>query len=265
MKISYKNATLTLPETLEDFDFYKNKGFIVYEKHDILDEKTIEQLSVELYEIKKFNKKYEGLGGKSKFSINGGNIKEIESKALLAVCRIFLDKKFFRWFKKTHLIYFQSGIPVYIENPQSYLTRFLILISKNLKLPLSYYYTEIEYSSINLGEYIPPHTDSNKKRLSFVFYVWPKNKNYEENEKIALGTIFWKPREGALSPLKRFNCQLLRCDEEKKFYKDHDVMHISKYENNKIAGFVKNDSSWHSVAVNKIGDRRALVINVWEK
>ena len=42
-------------------------------------------------------------------------------------------------------------------------------VCNSLKLPITAYYTEIEYSSIKQGGYIPPHTDSLKKRLALFF------------------------------------------------------------------------------------------------
>ena len=62
------------------------------------------------------------------------------------------------------------------------------------------FYTEVEYSSIKKDSFIPPHTDSYQKRLSFVYYLPSKNINLTENMQQSLGTVFWKPKLSAKIP-----------------------------------------------------------------
>lgn len=52
---------------------------------------------------------------------------------------------------------------------------------------------------------------------------------------------------------------------KKNFYENYEIFHISAFEPNKVAGFIKSDISWHSVEkFNFEYDRRAKVINIYE-
>ena len=136
---------------------------------------------------------------------------------------------------------------------------------KILRLPISLFYTEIDYSSITNGGYIPPHTDDKRKRLSIVFYLPDTGSQLSYEMKKQLGTVFWKPRKKVVSEIKRFDSTFLKDKEKKNFYENYEIFHISTFEPNKVTGFVKSDISWHSVEkFNFEYDRRAIVINVYE-
>jgi len=133
-----------------------------------------------------------------------------------------------------------------------------------IPIPLGFYYTEVEYSSLLKGAFIPPHTDNKKKRLSFVFYL-PLECELSETDKIKLGTVFWRPKKTATSPLKKFDSGFLKGDELSRFYEDYEVLKVATYDVNKAACFIKSDNSWHSVEENTLNyDRRAIVINIYE-
>ena len=154
---------------------------------------------------------------------------------------------------------------IYFVRRKNIFFRIFNRLSKILRLPISVFYTEIEYSSITTGGYIPPHTDFYTKRLSFVFYLPDMNKDFTSEMKKQLGTTFWKAKKTAVSPIKRFSSTFLEGKEKKDFYKDYEPFHTSTYEPNKIAGFIKSDNSWHSVKKFDFDyDRRAIVINVYE-
>lgn len=266
MSIEVSGLLLNLPENLEDADIYRDAPFVIFEKSNFLDADVYDRLVDEIYSASDFDYIFTGKGEKQKFSVNGSNLYKVSNPTLKKLCEALLSDEFYNWFSTTHLPYFESyKIKIHIRKPSSMIFRIIKKIRNILKLPISFYYTEIEYSSIGKDSYIPPHTDAPKKRLSFVYYLPSKNIELTDEMKRTLGTTFWGAKETAENPLRRFDCRLLEGDELKQFYQDYLVIHTGEYAPNKIAGFIKSDNSWHSVEENKYNyDRRAIVINVWE-
>lgn len=267
MKISYNEVSITLEDSLKEFDFYDDTHFILFEKDNLLDLNTYHKLKQEIYEMNHFDYIFKNKGEKKKFTVNGNNINELRDGVFKDFCNIFLKISFFKWFKKTHLPYFElkKKLYFYIKKPKSYFFIFLRKIRDLTKLPIIFYHTDIEYSSITMNGYIPPHTDAKNKRLSFVYYI-PSEKS-ELNNLIQkdLGTVYWKPKLKNHKSLNRFDCALLTDTEREQFYQNYEPFHISKYEPNKFSGFIKSDNTWHTVEnIRHDCDRRAIVINIWE-
>ena len=224
--------------------------------------KMIESICNEIY--KKFV--FSGKGDKMKRSINGSNVKFLEAGTLKDFCVALLGGQFFNWFRRTHLSHFKTKkVALRICKPKSMLARVLRWTSSHPFVPVSFYYTEIEYSSIKCGSFIPPHTDSAKKRLSFVFYLPDPSRTLNSEERLALGTVFWKPKNNIHKPLRRFDCRLLDGAERARFFEEYEPCKVASYEPNSFCGFIKTDMSWHTVnSFENDYDRRAIVINVWE-
>ena len=238
--------------------FLKKKNFI--------DELSYKKLVKEIYTYRDFQRTFSGSGDKKSNTIHGSNLFTLNEGTFKDFCSAILHKNFFQWFKKTHLPFFNTKFfKIYFVRRKNIFFRIFNRLSKILRLPISVFYTEIEYSSITTGGYIPPHTDFYTKRLSFVFYLPDMNKDFTSEMKKQLGTTFWKAKKTAVSPIKRFSSTFLEGKEKKDFYKDYEPFHTSTYEPNKIAGFIKSDNSWHSVKKFDFDyDRRAIVINVYE-
>jgi hypothetical protein len=266
MIIKKNGIELMLHEKLENCDEFIKNPIIIFKISNFLDENSYKNLVEEIYSISEFNKPFTGKGEKAINTINGSNINKIKNSTLKNFCKIILSKNFYLWFKQTHLLYYdKKNFQIYIQTYQNFFWRVFNKINKYLKFPLTIYYTEIEYSSIKMGGFIPPHTDNKNKRLSLVYYL-PK-KNYELNEamKKNLGTVFWRAQSTAVAPIKRFDCGLLDGEERDDFYASYEPLHIFKYEPNQIVGFIKSDISWHSVEKFEFDyDRRAIVINIYE-
>ena len=256
-----------LGKSLKDLDNYRDNPFIVFEKNDFLENKEYLNLVNEIYVLNDFEKFSEGMGGKKKRSINGNNIENLKKGIFKDFCSFFLSKKFYIWFTKTHLPFFKNTnkYKIYILKPRNLFFRLIKKFSRTFKIPVSFYFTEIEYSSIKKGGFIPPHTDSKNKRLSFVYYLLRNNNEISEEQKKSLGTVFWKPLLSCKKPLNRFDCALLEGQEKKEFYKNYEPFYVASYVQNKFVGFIKSDNTWHTVEpFNFHYDRRAIVINVWE-
>lgn len=206
-------------------------------------------------------------GRRKKSSINGSNVDNLKDGIFKQFCISCLSFEFFEWFEKTHLKHFKflKTKYLYARNPKSFVVRVTNKLIKFFNIPFCFFYTEIQHSSIKQNGFIPPHTDSGKKRLSLVYYLPATNIELSEDMKSSLGTVFWRPKSSAVDPIRRFDCDLLISKERDSFYADYEPFHISKYEPNKFAGFIKSDNSWHTV--NKFNfpyDRRAIVINIWQ-
>ncbi len=265
MILKENNLEVYLSDKLIDSSFYTESPFIIFEKSPFIDVPSYKRLLKEIYSLNDFNYTLKGKGEKKKRSVNLSNVNELADGTFKDFCLAILSADFYNWFKNTHLPHFNKKIfNVRVTNPNHILIRLLRKFSNLINLPFGAYYTEVEYSSLCKNSFIPPHTDARNKRLSFVFYL-PSEKKISKEQKSALGTVFWKPKNSSSAPLRRFDCNLLDGKESKKFYKDYEVAKVAKYEPNKVACFIKSDNSWHTVEKIKFDyDRRAIVINVWQ-
>ena len=265
MFLEKKSIRIELPDTLEKFDYCSKIPFYHFIKKRFIDADSYKKIASEIHNFDAFDYVFAGKGEKSKRSINGSNVLRLPEGVFKNFCTLIIDKEFYKWFKKTHMPHFRNRwLNIYTKNPRSLYWRIYARLSKFLKLPLSVFYTEIEYSSIKTGGFIPPHTDSMKKRLSFVLYLPDPNLRLTHEMKRKLGTVFWDPKDHTISPIDRFDCSLLMGEERSRFYRDYKEKFVADYEPNSMVGFIKSSKSWHSVEPwSFIYDRRAIVINVW--
>mgnify|MGYP006087841429 CR=1 FL=1 len=98
------------------------------------------------------------------------------------------------------------------------------------------------FSRIFKQKSILPHTDIPSKFLSMIYYF--PDELWSENE--GGNTVFWKSIKNK-NKWKNWENRHLKEDEYENFKADHSILHESKYQQNKLVGFVKNDISWHSV------------------
>ena len=125
----------------------------------------------------------------------------------------------------------------------------------------------INYNSIRLGFefsiikkdcFIPPHCDTENKLLSLMIY-FPLNESYEN-----LGTNFYSKKEDSKLNLDTWESKYLEKENFKAFYDNYEIFYKSKFEENKLVGFIKNDKSWHDVSeFQKNLTRKSLNINLY--
>jgi hypothetical protein len=129
---------------------------------------------------------------------------------------------------------------------------------------------ETAFSARGNNSNIPPHTDAGGKILSLLLYF--PEEGWSENNKGQ--TLFFASKNGRKGGNRKWrklgkintsvNTSLLR----KSFYDGFSVFKKSKYIPNMLAGFVKNDYSWHSlndVHCEKGSYRKVFMINIKAK
>ncbi len=254
---------VNLPDRLENASFFLDDPFHIFEIENFVDDAFYGALVADVAARQHFDRVFTGKGDKKKFSLGGHNIAEAEDCPFKTFVSFFLSQDFFDWFVQTHLPHFEvKGDPVHVYDKTDPAMMVAVEARNPQTATQSFYNTEVHYSSMTKGGFIPPHTDSPKKRLSLVYYLpdTPVPDAMAEN----LGTVFYKPSRGKKS-WQRFQSGLLNDKATKKFEDKHEPAHITKFRPNTCAGFIKNDVSWHAVAPNQYDyDRRAIVINILE-
>ncbi len=257
------NFEVNLPATLQQASFYTEDPFTIFELENFVDDAFYADLVADVAKRQDFDRVFTGKGDKKKFSLGGHNIADMEDCPFKTFVTFFLSQSFFDWFAKTHLPHFEvkgKAVHVYDKTDPDMIAK---VENRDPETATeTFYNTEVHYSSIQTGGFIPPHTDSPKKRLSLVFYLPsdPVDPAMAEN----LGTVFYKPSKGKTS-WQRFQSGLLNEKATAKFHDKHTPAHITKFRPNTCAGFIKSDVSWHAVAPNAYDyDRRAIVINILE-
>jgi hypothetical protein len=97
-----------------------------------------------------------------------------------------------------------------------------------------------------------------------MIYFPPKKKIDSSEDYLDLGTNFYDKRFNAKKNLDIWQSKYLDKEGSKTFYDNYKVFYKSKFEENKLVGFIKNDKSWHDVSVfNQDLLRKSLNINLY--
>lgn len=120
-----------------------------------------------------------------------------------------------------------------------------------------------EFSYMENGAYIRPHTDSKNKVISMIFYFADPEIDWS---KYSCGTSFFKLNEGARSEFKSWDSVHLESQMLKDFYDQSSVFHRSEFKPNKFLLFIKSDISWHEVKPMQLPEnitRKAFIVNIF--
>lgn len=258
---------IKLPKNFNGFEIYKNNPFTIFEKKNIFSEEIYNQLYNEFPNENYFESKH-SLGLKKYFNNKSKNFYDFINSSDVWLnfynylnsesftCSIFNlcqnDLLLIGERKKIRNISFQKEIH------NNVISRVL----RRLKKSLGTYEIRIgfEFSILKNGAFIPPHNDTENKLISLMFYFPGEN----QNEKKELGTNFYKIKAG-YEEMNLWKGDMLDSEKSKDFFKSHKVFHNSKFERNKIVGFLKSKFSWHDVSI--IGDnfktRKSVNINLY--
>jgi len=263
------NITVSLPDHLQDFSYYSAEHVIVYVQNDFLEAKSYETLVSELealfdrasFKATRENKMWYRVQGHQKLPAN-------LPRSVRSFCSLFRSRRFRKWFLNTHEGFFERGCLKSVF-PRTRLTMRLALhVNKVARRSFGFklwnvYSSSVEFSFLPEGGAVPPHTDSAQKRLALVFFT-PFG-DVSDDMRTMWGTEFWRGRMGEGAE-RSWQTNTKVGKEMDAFVKRHEIFLKVPYEANTICGFVKSETSWHSVAPNPLTeDRVAVVINVWDR
>lgn len=116
-----------------------------------------------------------------------------------------------------------------------------------------------EFSHLENGCYIPPHTDVIKKLISLMIYFPDEGVDYDQSA----GTEFYRGLNNTPA-WNAWKSGMLPDNEAAEFYAAHERFYVSSFAPNKLVGFVKSSNSWHGVRQVKLppgATRRSVNIN----
>lgn len=118
-----------------------------------------------------------------------------------------------------------------------------------------------EFSYLEAGCYIPPHTDVAGKLISLMIYFPDKAIDYSSGA----GTEFYrgKDKKAAQSGWK---AGMMDDQASKEFLDKHEIFYTSDFTPNKLVGFIKSSNSWHGVKKLELpasATRRSLNVNYY--
>jgi len=242
------------PKRIKKLDISYKQPFVIFEKKSFFDQNKYQNLFNNFPDKKYFLKK-DKKGGKLSFSnkdeiffkfLRNNQIwsdfyNEINSSSFLEKFLDLIKKDLKNIDQRKKLKNF-----IYINNDKKH-----YLSSKIKKKIISAFATPVrigmQFSIIKSGNFIPPHCDTTNKLLSLMIY-FPDIHETSKYKNKTLGTNFFKIKNNLKTNLfDGWNNTLLSKKDTNIFLKNYELFHTSKFEKNKIVGFVKNDKSWHNV------------------
>ena len=119
---------------------------------------------------------------------------------------------------------------------------------------------EIYFTLLKNGNFLTPHTDAQSKLISTILYF-----DDDLNPLPKAGTEFWKNESNEKYWKNWQNKHVKNKIEIEKFKRENKIFHKSRFEKNKLVGFIKTAYSWHSILdpdIKNSQTRKALVINI---
>jgi len=243
---------LNIPTELRLSDVYENNPFTLFEMENFFDQEIYESLRDEFPDRSYFTKCYNYNEG-GKLCLDNKNPLFFEfieqSKTWKLLYETFNSettvKKFFNLF-----------LPDLKKIPQRKNIKNIKLIkqwnldykSKIYKRILKFTRTRsvkvlFEFSRMRNNCFIPPHSETKDKICALLIYF--PDKNVSEFDKNRLGTNFYKRSKDNLDI---WDSEILGEYEMKNFYKNYKKFYSAKFTENKLAGLIKSDNSWHDVS-----------------
>ena len=86
----------------------------------------------------------------------------------------------------------------------------------------------------------------------------------DEKNFLDLGTNFYSQKENSYKNMDIWESKYLENKNINEFYENYEIFYKSKFEENKLVGFIKNNKSWHDVSeFQKDIFRKSLNINLY--
>ncbi|OUU50850.1 MAG: hypothetical protein CBC25_07025 [Pelagibacteraceae bacterium TMED65] len=269
---------INLPKTMEDFDYFVESPFAIFEKRNFLDIKFYNELRDSFPAEDKMTK-IESKGLKAALNNECPTFEKVLSnnkpweifynylnskKIVFLFCNLIkkeLDKIEER--KKLKNFFFIKG------GHAEYKRKLFTQIKKKIT---SQFYQNInlsfEFSIISNNCYIPPHADSTKSLLSWMLYFPDEGYKNSDQKKInELGTNFYKKKEDIKENFIDgwIKDKLLSEEDTISFKNNYELFYKTKFDENTLYGFIKNGRSWHDFSafdLEKNFKRKSININI---
>lgn len=118
-----------------------------------------------------------------------------------------------------------------------------------------------EFSYLESGCYIPPHTDVAGKLISLMVYFPDKTVDYSSGA----GTEFYRGK-GKTAAQSGWGTGMMDDRASKEFFDRHEIFYTSEFTPNKLVGFIKSSNSWHGLKKLELpasATRRSLNVNYY--
>ena len=256
---------ISLPKKIEEFDKVIYSPFCIFEKKNFLEESVYQMLKKSFPNEAVFqgshkngnkiflNNKHDAFFKFIKDNIWGDFYNYFNQKSsidsLLELIKSELNKIENR---KNFKNYFLNK-----EYSQNIFRKVLIKFLKQINL--SSLRLGFEFSIIKNNCFIPPHCDTENKLISLMIY-FPD----DEENLIDFGTNFYSKKNNLIESMDKWESKYLDEENIKKFHDNYEIFYISKFEKNKLVGFIKNEKSWHDVSQFQRNIlRKSLNINIY--
>ena len=260
-----KFMQINLPNNFEDFDNVIYSPFCIFEKKNFLENSVYEKLKENFPNEEKFQGIHQN-GNKLYFNNKHDQFFEfIKGNIWGDFYHIFNEKKFLTVLVdliKPQLknISNRRKFNNYFFN-KKYSQNIIRKITNKLLRKLNYNSIRLgfEFSILKKDCFIPPHCDTENKLLSLMIYFPMDKENF-----LDLGTNFYSQKKNSKRNLDIWESKYLENENIQEFYKNYEIFYKSKFEENKLVGFIKNDKSWHDVSEFKKNIfRKSLNINLY--
>lgn len=260
-----KTEMIDLPKNLKDFDINIEYPFTIFEKKNLFEDTFFNKL-LNGFPSEGYFKNTHTLGNKKYFNNNDTDFNEFLNTSSTwnkfynhLNSKKFLNEIFNLCKDNLKRIEQRKQIKTIRINKKSNNNLFDKFLRK-IKKGFGVYETRLafEFSIMKNGSYIPPHNDTSNKLISLMIYFPDSTQKGE----VSLGTNFFKNSKKNLDIWKG---DMLDEKNTKIFFENYEKFYTSKFEKNKIVGFIKSKNSWHDVSKihTKSSSRKSLNINLY--
>lgn len=219
-----------------NFSFFKKKPYLIFEIKDFVEQDKFKILKKSFPDKKYFIDSEDNLTKK----IFGSENKDFENfftknNSWLEFLNIFYNPKFLNFAYKLSL---KENIK---HRGLKFIKKWTFSNTDSFK---KYFYRKVYVKSYfgrhERDQLVHPHTDARSKLFSMIYYVsGPRDQTG--------GTEFWDIKQNKSKWKNENSIHLKDHDKILDFKKDAKLIHKSKFIENTLVGFIRNDYSWHSV------------------
>ncbi len=259
--------------TQDKLDVAIRDPFFIFEFHDVFDRETYDALDSQFPKKSLFPATWVDRGGKSHMNSKMPEFSAFTSQTPIwaKLYESFSEPDVIRkLYELTHSVPSERAAnekkPWKVDEkeapqgmfrkPLSKLNRMKSSLMGNTPVRLTF-----EFSYLEAGCYIPPHTDVSGKLISLMLYFPDKAVDYSSGA----GTEFYRGKDQTVAQ-SGWKAGMMDDKASKEFLDKHEVFYTSDFKPNKLVGFIKSSNSWHGVKKLELppsATRRSLNVNYY--